>query len=171
MRRQFPTWTNKDMDKAIMKRISITSFHIQVISYYKKKEVFLYCSAFCIFYTFYGEYIMPCPYIGLFICQSNAKPKEIQVSLLLNSAKVNIAAGNGLFRFILQPETTGRNNDALSLCITLGCICMLLGFVMACFLLLQMFLFLFFLFINRNWLISVCQNLKGSVKHRKAAIW
>lgn len=63
---------------------------------------------------------MPCPYIGLFICQSNAKPKEIQVSLLLNSAKVNIAAGNGLFRFILQPETTGRNNDALSLCITLG---------------------------------------------------
>lgn len=131
----------------------------------------MYCSAFCIFYTFYGEYIMPCPYIGLFICQSNAKPKEIQVSLLLNSAKVNIAAGNGLFRFILQPETTGRNNDALSLCITLGYICMLLGFVMACFLLLQMFLFLFFLFINRNWLISVCQNLKGSVKHRKAAIW
>lgn len=131
----------------------------------------MYCSAFCIFYTFYGEYIMPCPYIGLFICQSNAKPKEIQVSLLLNSAKVNIAAGNGLFRFILQPETTGRNNDALSLCITLGCICMLLGFVMACFLLLQMFLFLFFLFINRNWLISACQNLKGSVKHRKAAIW
>lgn len=59
---------------------------------------------------------------GLFICQSKAKPKEIQASLLLNSAKVNIAAGKGLFRFILQPETTGRNNDALSLCITLGCI-------------------------------------------------
>lgn len=123
---------------------------------------------FVYFILFMGN-ILHIGVFGLFICQSKAKPKEIQASLLLNSAKVNIAAGNGLFRFILQPETTGRNNDALSLCITLGCICMLLGFVMACFLLLQIFLFFIFLFINRNWLISVLPEPKRKCKTQEGS--
>lgn len=103
---------------------------------------------------------------GLFICQSKAKPKEIQASLLLNSAKVNIAAGNGLFRFILQPETTGRNNDALSLCITLGCI----GVIGICNGMLPTSTDVFiFLFINRNWLISVLPEPKRKCKTQEGS--